>query len=37
MKLNLIPLSEFMLGSPESEAGYDDDESLPQKTITKTF
>ena len=37
MKLRLIPPGEFMMGSPESEAGRDDDETQDQVRITKPF
>jgi formylglycine-generating enzyme required for sulfatase activity len=37
MKLSLIPPGEFMMGSPKSELGRDDDETQHLVTITKPF
>jgi formylglycine-generating enzyme required for sulfatase activity len=37
MKLNLIPSGEFLMGSPESEAGRGDDERQHPVRITRPF
>jgi len=37
MKLNLIPAGTFLMGTPESEAGRDDDETQHKVTISKPF
>ena len=37
MKLSLIPPGEFMMGSPEREAGHQDDETQHLVKITKPF
>jgi formylglycine-generating enzyme required for sulfatase activity len=37
MKLNKIPAGTFMMGSPESEEGHEDDETQHKVTITKPF
>ncbi len=37
MKLNLIPPGEFMMGSPEREAGHQDDETQHLVKVTKPF
>jgi formylglycine-generating enzyme required for sulfatase activity len=37
MKLNLIPPGEFVMGSPESEADFNDDETEHLVRITKPF
>ena len=37
MNFKLIPSGEFLMGSPESEEGHDDDESEHRVRITKSF
>ena len=37
MKLKLIPAGEFLMGSPESEPGRDDDETQHRVRLTKPF
>jgi len=37
MKLNLVPPGEFLMGSPESEAEYRENETLHRVKITKPF
>ena len=37
MKFKLIPAGEFMMGSPESEKGRDDDEQQHLVRITRPF
>jgi formylglycine-generating enzyme len=37
MKLKLIPAGTFLMGSPESEEGHEDDETQHKVTISKPF